>query len=68
MVLYRANEWNNNVTAAIDGNFDLLPTMLPSSSSHVFTKDPTAYNSQLKGYEEVIEILGDGFLSAIQAY
>jgi hypothetical protein len=65
IVIFRANEWNENVTNAVDGDFDLLPLNIPGGGNeYIFRSNPIAYKSSLKGYSEVVEIIGDGFINS----
>ena len=63
--IFRTEQWNDNVTAAVNDDFDLLPLQIPGGGrKYVIRSNPMAYNSSLKGYSEVIEIIGDGFFNS----
>ncbi|NLO10249.1 MAG: hypothetical protein GX129_10350 [Clostridiales bacterium] len=68
--IFRTEQWNDNVAAAVNDDFDLLPLQIPGGGHEfVFRSNPMAYNSSFKGHEEVVEIVGDGhFNSSIHDY
>ncbi len=70
IAIFRANEWNENVSDAVEGDFDLLPLNIPGGGyEYVLRSNSTAYQSSLKGYSEVMEIIGDGhFNSLVHVY
>jgi len=66
IAIFRANEWNENVSDAVEGDFDLLPLNIPGGGyEYVLRSNPTAYKSSLKGYSEVMEIIGDDHFNSL---
>jgi hypothetical protein len=64
--IFRTEQWNENVSDAVEGDFDLLPLNIPGGGyEYVLRSNPMAYNSSLKGYSEVVEIIGDGHFSSL---
>jgi hypothetical protein len=65
LVIFRTEQWNENVAKAVDDDFDLLPLHIPGGGNRfVIRTNPMAYNSSFKGYSEVVEIIGDGHFSS----
>lgn len=61
-VIFRAEQWNENVASAVNDDFDLLPLQIPGGGyKFILRSNPFAYNKALKGYDQVREIIGDGF-------
>ncbi|MHB8127507.1 MAG: immunoglobulin-like domain-containing protein [Mobilitalea sp.] len=64
LVVFKQDQWNKNVSAATNENFDLLPEMVSGGSYfYVITIDPPSYDNTLRGYDEVMGILGDDYFS-----
>lgn len=70
IAIFRAKEWNENVANAVEDDFNLLPLSIPGGGyEYVLRSNPVAYKSYLKGYSQVLEIIGDGnFSSLVHAY
>lgn len=70
LVIFRSEQWNKNLNDATDGNYDILPQEVPGGDiSYVIRLNPTAYKDTLKGYKDVLEIIGDNyFTSSVRNY
>lgn len=64
-VLFRTEQWNKNLNDATKENYDLLPQDVPGGDNfYVIRLNPTAYNNQLEGYSEVLDIIGEDYFNS----
>lgn len=61
LVFFQIERWNNNINAAINDNFNLLPHIVLGNHEYVITLDPIAYKETFRGYQEVMEIIGSDY-------
>ena len=65
LVIFRTEQWNKNLSNAINDNYDILPRDLPGGNTlFVIRLNPVAYNDTLNGYNEVLEIIGDDYFDS----
>jgi hypothetical protein len=61
-VIFKKEQWNNNLNTATNGNFDVLPRFVTGGGyNFVICINPAAYKETLKGYNEVLKIIGDDY-------
>ncbi|MDF2542446.1 MAG: hypothetical protein K0S47_2164 [Herbinix sp.] len=64
-VIFRTEQWNKNLNAATNEDYDLLPQSVPGGNYlFVIRLNPTAYIGTLNGYNEVLEIIGDDYFNS----
>lgn len=65
LVIFKTEQWNKNLDNAINGNYDILPRIVPGGNNlFVIRLNPIAYNDTLYGYNEVLEIIGDDYFDS----
>ncbi len=62
LVIFRMEQWNNNVNDATGDDYDLLPHMVPGGDGrYLITINPAAYDDTLRRYDEVMKIIGNEY-------